>query len=65
MECYASKEVLSIEVFFKDIRFPLENFLQILGILSIKLSIKVLLIKFPLKYFILIVPLSKDWTCGS
>ena len=60
MECYASKEVLSIEIFFKGIRFPLEHFLPILGILSIKFFLKVLSIKFPLKYFLLVVPFSKD-----
>ena len=78
MECYASKEVLSIEVFFKSIRFPLEHFLPILILLSIKFSLKVLSIKFPLKHLLLIVPLSeeqlvalsllallKDQTCGS
>ena len=49
----------------KGIWFPLENFLPILGILSIKFSLKVLPIKFPLKYFLLIVSLSKDQTYGS
>ena len=51
--------------FFKGIRFPLEHFLPILGILTIKFSVKVLSIKFPLKYFLLIVPLSKDQTYCS
>ena len=65
MEYYASKEVLLIEVFFKGIRFPLKHFIPIIGILSIKFSLKVLSIKFPLNRFILMLPLSKDQTCGS
>ena len=59
MECHASKEVLSIEVFFNGTRFPLEHFLPILGLLSLKFYLKVLSIKFPLKYFLLTSPTFK------
>ena len=47
-----------------SIKFPLERFLSILEILSIKFPLKVLSIKIPLKCFLLIVPVAKT-RCGS
>ena len=52
-----------------SIKFPLECYLSILEILSIKFPLKVLSTKFPLKYFLLIVPVSKTryglWPGGT
>ena len=48
-----------------SIRFPLECFLSILEILSIKFPLNELSIKFPLKYFLLIVPISRPNVASS